>query len=73
VARDPNTIQAEIERARDALAVTVDELSTRVNPKRVVEKGTESLAATFSSPKVKYTLMAIGGLIVLLTVRRIFR
>ena len=39
MARDAETIQAEIERARDSLARTVDELTTRANPKRIVEQG----------------------------------
>lgn len=73
MARDPETIQAEIERARDALAIAVDELSTRANPKRVVEQGKESLASTLAEPKIKYTLIAIGVLFVLLTIRRLFR
>ena len=39
MARDAQTIQAEIERARDALATTVDELTTRGNPQRLIERG----------------------------------
>ena len=44
MARDADTIQAEIERARDALAQTVDELTTRGNPKRIVEQGQADVA-----------------------------
>ena len=37
MARDPETIEREIEQARDALAATLDELGERANPKRLVE------------------------------------
>jgi len=73
VARDAETIQAEIERARDALAVAVDELTTRANPKRVVEQGRQTLMSTVAEPKVKYSLIAVGALLALLVVRRLFR
>ena len=73
MARDAETIQAEIERARDALAVAVDELTTRANPKRVVEQGRQTLMSTLAEPKVKYSLIAVGTLLALLVVRRLFR
>jgi Protein of unknown function (DUF3618) len=73
VARDAETIQAEIERARDALAVAVDELTTRVSPTTLVNQGKRTLAATLNDPKVKYSLIAVGGLFALLIVRRLFR
>ena len=73
MARDAETIQAEIERARDALAVAVDELTTRANPKRVVEQGRQTLMSTLAEPKVKYSLIAVGALLALLVVRRLFR
>ena len=73
MARDAETIQAEIERARDSLAIAVDELTTRANPKRVVEQGRQTLTATLADPKVKYALMAVGALVALVVVRRLFR
>jgi hypothetical protein len=73
VARDAETIQAEIERARDSLAIAVDELTTRANPKRVVEQGRQTLADTLADPKVKYALMAVGAQVALVVVRRLFR
>ncbi len=73
MARDAETIQAEIERARDSLAIAVDELTTRANPKRVVEQGRQTLADTLADPKVKYSLMAVGALVALVVVRRLFR
>ena len=73
MARDAETIQAEIERARDALATAVDELTTRANPKRVVEQGRQTLASTLAEPKVKYALIAVGALFALVVLRRLFR
>lgn len=73
MARDAETIQADIERARDALAVTVDELATRGNPKRLVESGKRTVRTTVADPKVKYSLIGVGALVLLLIVRRLFR
>lgn len=72
MARDADTIQAEIERARDALAVTVDELTTRANPKKVVNDGKQALVRKLSDPKIKFPLIGVGVLIGVLIVRRIF-
>ena len=73
MARDAETIQSEIERARDSLAVAVDELTTRANPKRVVEQGRRTLTATLQEPKVKYSLIAVGAMVAIVIVRRMFR
>lgn len=73
MARDAETIQAEIERARDSLATAVDELTTRANPKRVVEQGRRTVTATLQEPKVKYSLIAVGALVVVVIIRRMFR
>ena len=71
--RDAETIQAEIERARDSLATAVDELTTRANPRRMVEQGRETVSLTLADPKVKYSLIAVGALIALVVIRRLFR
>jgi hypothetical protein len=73
MARDPDTIQAEIERARDALAVTIDELTVRANPKRIIEQGKRTLRDTLNDPRVKYALIGVGALAVAVIVRRLFR
>ena len=73
MARDADTIQAEIERARDALALTVDELTTRGNPKRIVEQGKVTLRAKLDDPRIRYALMGAGALVVVILVRRLFR
>lgn len=70
--RDPDTIQAEIERARDALAITVDQLSTRANPKRIVETGKQRARTIIADPKIKYSLIGVGSVVGLLILRKIF-
>lgn len=73
MARDPDTIQREIEEARDALASTLDELTERAHPRRLVEGGKQSAQAKLEDPRVKYALIAVGGLVALLVVRKLFR
>jgi hypothetical protein len=73
VARDPQTIQAEIERARDGLATAVDELTTRLDPKRAVDEGKRRLRALWDQPKIKYAVIGVGALVAYVMVRKIFR
>jgi hypothetical protein len=73
VARDPDTIQREIEQARIALAATLDELSERANPQKLVEQGKSSVLDVLSQPKVKYTLIAVGAVVGFALVRKLFR
>jgi hypothetical protein len=73
VARDPDTIQREIESARDALAESLDALSDRANPKHLVEQGRQSVLARLADPKVRYALIGVGALLGLLIIRRLFR
>jgi hypothetical protein len=73
VARDPDTIQREIEKARDALAHSLDELGERANPKRFVDSGKQSVLSKLSEPKIKYPLIAVGVLIAFALIRKLFR
>ncbi|GGM40834.1 hypothetical protein GCM10012275_09740 [Longimycelium tulufanense] len=73
MARDPETIQREIEQARDALAATLDELGTRANPQRLVSAGRAEVRAKLDDPKVRYPLIALGALVVLVLLRKLFR
>jgi hypothetical protein len=73
VARDADTIQADIERARDALAVTVDEISTRANPKRIVAQGRQVVLSKLADPRIRYGLIAAGALVAVVIIRRLFR
>jgi hypothetical protein len=73
VARDPDTIQREIEQARDSLADSLDALSERAHPKHLVDAGKESVQARLADPKIRYSLMAIGALLAVALIRRLFR
>lgn len=73
MARDPDTIQREIEQARDELANTLDELSVRADPKKLVESGKASVRARLDNPKVRIALIAAGALVAFVVVRKIFR
>ncbi|MEU5690293.1 DUF3618 domain-containing protein [Actinosynnema sp. NPDC020468] len=73
MARDPDTIQRDIEQARDALAATLDELGTRANPQRFVESGKETVKAKLDDPKVKFALIAVGALVGFALLRKLFR
>jgi hypothetical protein len=73
VARDPDTIQREIEKARDALAESLDVLSERAHPKRFVDQVRASLQQRLADPKIKYGLMALGGLVAFALLRKLFR
>lgn len=73
MARDPDTIQREIEQARDALAVTLDQLGTKANPQRFVDTAKSSVRSTLEQPKVRYPLIGLGVVVGLLLVRKLFR
>ncbi len=73
MARDADTIQAEIERARDALAVSIDEITTRGNPKRIVEQAKETALSTWADPRIKAAVIGAGALIGFIIIRRLFR
>ncbi len=73
MARDPDTIQREIEQARTALAATLDQLGTKASPRRLVDNAKTSARSKLDDPKVKYALIGVGVLVGLLLVRKIFR
>ena len=73
MARDPDTIEREIEKARMALAETLDEIGTKANPQRLTDAAKTSLRAKLDEPKVKYPLIGFAALIVLLLLRKLFR
>lgn len=73
MARDPDAIQRDIDKARDALAVTLDDLGTKANPKRFVESGKASVQEKLEDPTVRYVLIGVGALVTLVVVRKLFR
>lgn len=69
--RTPADIQRDIDRTRDALALTLDQIATRANPKRLVDSGKQQVQGFFESPKGKAIVAGAGALLVLLVGRRI--
>ena len=73
MARDPDTIQREIEKARTALAESLDVLSDRASPRRLADTGRQSLQSRLADPRIRYGLIAVGSLIALAVLRKMFR
>lgn len=73
MARDPDTIEKEIQQARQALAGALDELSERASPQRLGEQGKEMAAAKWAEPKIKYSVIAVGTLVGLLLLRKLLK
>ena len=73
MARDPDTIEREIEKARNALASTLDQLGTKANPQRLADVAKTSVRSKLDEPKVKYSLIGVGVLVGLLLLRKLFR
>lgn len=73
MARDPENIQREIEKTRDALAESLDALTDRAHPKNLIEGSKEQIAEKLADPKIKYALIAVGTLVGLAVIRSIFR
>jgi hypothetical protein len=72
VARDPENIQQEIEKTRDALAASLDALTDRANPKRFVDTGKQQVAAKLDDPKIKYALIGVGVILAAAVLKKLF-
>ena len=72
MARDPESIQHEIEQTRDALASSLDALTDRANPKRFVDTGKAQVQAKLQDPKIKYALIGVGAVLVLAVLKKLF-
>lgn len=71
--RDQEAIERDIEKARDALASTLDQLGTKASPKRLADNAKSSVMAKLDQPQVKYPLIGAGVLVALLILRRLLR
>ena len=69
--RDPDTIKAEIDETRDQLAVTVDSLAARANPRRLADDLKIGVVRFVKKPAVAATLAGVGVIVIVVTVRRI--
>lgn len=70
--RDQKAIERDIEKAREALASTLDELGTKASPKRLADNAKSNIKSKLDEPKVKYPLIGAGVIIALLILRRLF-
>ncbi|UXA15583.1 DUF3618 domain-containing protein [Mycobacterium sp. SMC-8] len=68
--RDPDTIKAEIDQAREQLAITVDSLAVRANPRRLADDLKAGVIRFVKQPQVIASLAGIGIVIVIVAVRR---
>ncbi|WP_280263305.1 DUF3618 domain-containing protein [Nocardia wallacei] len=73
MAKGTEDIEREIEAARNRLANTLDELAVRADPQRIADNTKNAVVAKVNEPKVKYSLIGGGVLILLLVLLRIFR
>ncbi len=71
VDRDPEVIKAEIDQARDRLALTVDSLAVRANPQRIADDVKAALLRFVKKPAVTAALAGVSVVTVVLVVRRI--
>jgi hypothetical protein len=68
--RDPEAIKKDIDVARDQLALTVDSLAERANPRRLADDVKAKLIQFVSQPPVAASLAGVTLLIVVVAVRR---
>ncbi|KKE99053.1 DUF3618 domain-containing protein [Mycolicibacterium obuense] len=68
--RDPDTIKAEIDQARDQLALTVDSLTARANPRRLADDVKAGVVRFATKPPVMASLAGVGVLVLVVVVRR---
>lgn len=73
MARDPDDIERDIEKARDNLASTVDQLTVRADPKKLADTAKNTVLAKFENPKIKYSVIGGGTLVGLLLLRKLLR
>jgi len=71
MARSAADIQQEIEQARASLAVTVDEIAVRTNPRRLADEVKQAVIARAKSPQGMVVIGGSGALVVLVMVRNL--
>ena len=71
--RDPETIRQDIDQARDQLAVTVDTLAERANPRRIADDVKSGVIRFIKKPPVAISLAGVGAVLVVLFVRKLRR
>jgi F0F1-type ATP synthase membrane subunit b/b' len=71
--REAAVIRAEIEGARDKLAVSVDQLATRLAPATLMDNAKTSAKQKAMSPVGKAVIAGTGVLLTLLVIRNLRR
>jgi Protein of unknown function (DUF3618) len=71
--RDPDTIQQDIELARTQLALTVDTLTERANPRRIADDVRSGVVRFVKKPAVAMSLAGLGAVLLALFVRKLRR
>jgi hypothetical protein len=71
--RDPETIRQDIDAARDQLALTVDNLAERANPRRIADDVKSGVVRFVKKPPVAISLAGVGAVLVVLLVRKLRR
>ena len=69
--RDPETIRQDIDAARDQLALTVDNLAERANPRRIADDVKSGVLRFVKKPPVAISLAGVGAVLVVLFVRKL--
>ena len=69
--RDPDSIKAEIDEAREQLALTVDSLAARANPRRLADDLKAGGVRFVRQPAVAASLAGVGLVVIVVTVRRL--
>jgi len=70
--KDPDMIVAEIERTRENLAQTIDELAGKVSPANNVRRLRQQLAEQAARPEVQLAAAAVGLAMIGLTIYRVW-
>jgi hypothetical protein len=71
--RDPETIRQDIDAARDQLALTVDNLAERANPRRIADDVKSGVLRFVKKPPVAISLAGVGAVLVVLFIRKLRR
>jgi hypothetical protein len=71
--RDPEAIKQDIDAARDQLALTVDNLAERANPRRIADDVKSGVLRFVKKPPVAISLAGVGAVLVVLFVRKLRR
>ncbi|AVM02109.1 hypothetical protein C6V83_08115 [Gordonia iterans] len=73
MADDTEKIEQQIAQAREELAHTLDQLAERANPQHLAADAKTKALAFLNTPPVKFGLIGVGGLAVVLVVRKIVK